>query len=142
MKEIVCGSSDRAKTWGLFLMRVGIGLLFIAHGYPKLIGGPEQWLALGTSMQYFGITFLPTFWGLAAACAEFFGGICLVIGFGTRIASFFLSFTMFVAMVFHVAQGDPFTKYSHPLALLFVFLGLLIAGSGGYSLDALLAEKK
>ena len=34
---------DRYRDLGLLVMRVGLGLSFMAHGWPKLVGGPETW---------------------------------------------------------------------------------------------------
>jgi putative oxidoreductase len=65
---------------GLLIMRVGLGILFIFHGAPKLFGGPEFWGKIGGSTANFGITFLPVFWGFMAAIAEFGGGVCLIFG--------------------------------------------------------------
>ncbi len=127
-------TSDRLHNLGLFILRVGIGLIFMWHGFPKLIGGPEKWLWFGNQMSYFGITFAPVFWGFCAAASEFFGGIALVLGFYTRIAAFFIGCVMFVALVMHVSKGDAFGTFSHPLSLLIVFLSLMVMGGGAWSL--------
>lgn len=134
--------SCTAKNFGLFILRVGIGLIFILHGYPKIMGGVAVWAGLGSSMKFFGIPFAPAAWGFAAACSEFFGGIALVLGLGTRIASLFMSCTMIVAVSFHVSKGDGFSVYSHALSLLVVFLALVCTGSGTFSCDNCLMKKK
>ncbi len=126
---------------GLLVLRVGIGLIFMMHGYGKLLGGPSSWHWLGSQMSFFGIMFLPTLWGLLAACTEFIGGCCLIIGLGTRIASFFMVCVMIVALTMHFNKGDNFTTYSHVLSLAVVFLSLLIAGPGNFSLDHYLFDK-
>lgn len=126
------------KDLGLLIIRVGIGALFIMHGYPKIMGGTTQWLWLGNQMSAIGITFYPTFWGFLAACAEFFGGILLVIGLATRFAALFISCVMFVAMMMHFGQGDAFGVYSHPIALLVILIGLFFAGSGALSVDEMI----
>jgi len=126
------------KDLGLLIIRVGIGLLFIRHGYPKIMGGSTQWLWLGNQMATIGIKFYPTFWGFLAACSEFFGGILLVIGLGTRFAAFFIGCVMLVALSMHFSLGDPFSTYSHPIALLVVLVGLFFAGSGKLSVDAMM----
>ena len=123
-----------AKEFGLFVIRVCIGLIFIRHGFPKITSTGE-WHWLGSQMTNLGVTFAPMFWGFAAASAEFFGGIALTLGFCTRIACMFMGFGMFVAVVHHTKKGDPWGYISHPLALMMVFIGLLIAGSGKLSLD-------
>ncbi len=122
---------DRA----LLLMRVGIGVLTIGHGLPKIMGGMPMWQELGTWVYPLGIHFLPTMWGFLGAATEFFGGIALVAGLGTRIASFCLTVMMFVATVWHVNHGDVFNVYSFPLSLIFVYAGFMMMGSGKYSVD-------
>lgn len=138
--EIIVLNSAQAKEIGLFIIRVGIGLIFMRHGFPKLIGGVSEWKWLGDQMANLGITFFPIFWGLIAACTESFGGLCLTLGFGTRIACVFMAFTMFVAVIHHIAKGDSWGYISHPFALMIVFIGLMFAGSGEYSLDAYLSK--
>lgn len=123
---------------GILIIRVGIGLIFIRHGYPKILAGTSEWQWLGSQMANLGITFAPLFWGFAAAWAEFFGGILLTCGLATRVASFFMACVMFVAFVMHVKKGDSWGYMSHPLALLVVFIGLMVCGSGRYSLDTYL----
>lgn len=119
---------------GHLILRVGIGILFICHGYPKITGGTEKWLWLGSQMQYFGITFAPVFWGCMAACAEFFGGIALTLGFYTRLAAIFPACVMIVAIVMHLNKGDDYTTYSHPLSYLIVLVSLMFMGGGAWSL--------
>jgi putative oxidoreductase len=125
----------------LLVLRIGIGFAFIMHGYPKVMGGVEKWSYLGTAMGNIGITFFPVFWGFMAAFTEFIGGIFLVIGLFARISSGGLSFTMFIAFLMHQQMGDPFTRSSHAFELFFVFMFILLAGAGKYSLDYLIGMK-
>ena len=62
---------------GFLIIRIGLGSMFIYHGFPKLFGGPQQWAHLGEAMSVFSVNFGHTFWGFMAAFAEFFGGFCL-----------------------------------------------------------------
>ncbi len=126
--------------FALFIIRVGIGLIFIKHGFGKITGGTGDWIWLGQQMKVFGITFLPMLWGLAAACTEFFGGIALVTGFATRVAAVFLAFTMFIAFLHHLYKGASWGYMSHPIVLLVVFVAMAIGGAGKYSLDAFLSR--
>ena len=128
-------SNPQSIDLGLTVLRVGIGILFIGHGYPKLIGGASQWLWLGQQMGNLGITFVPLFWGFCAALSECVGGICLTLGLGTRIAASFMAFTMFVAVVHHIAKGDSYGGISFPLSQMIIFIALIIAGGGKFSLD-------
>jgi putative oxidoreductase len=71
---------------GLLIIRVGLGILMIKHGWPKITGGPEKWESLGNNMSMLGITFFPIFWGLCAALAETVGGLLMGIGLFFRPA--------------------------------------------------------
>lgn len=120
---------------GLLIIRLGIGGTFLFHGYPKLAGGTETWVFLGGAMGNLGITFAPVFWGFMAALTEFAGGILIMLGLLFRPAALLLFFTMLVAFIFHLAQGDPFQAYSHSLKLIFVFAALFFTGPGKYAVN-------
>ncbi len=116
--------------WGLLLLRLGLGAAFVAHGVPKLLGGPEAWAALGGAMTNLGVHFAPAVWGLAAALSEAAGGALLAAGLLFRPACLALVATMGVALAMHLGKGDPFLVYSHALEDAVVFLALLVTGPG------------
>lgn len=120
---------------GLLLLRIGIGIFYIFHGYPKLFGGPERWEAVGGAIGVLGLGFMPVFWGFMAAVAETFGGIFLILGLFTRPAAGLLFITMFVAALFHISSGDPYSSISHAGKMAVLFLSLIIIGPGKFSLD-------
>ena len=126
---------DKYRDVGLLILRVGIGVMFVFHGLPKLIAGPETWTLLGVGMKALGIGFAPTAWGFMAALSECGGGILLILGFFTRPACFFLLTTMIVATMMHIGKGDPFLKYSHAMESGILFFSLILIGLGRYSLD-------
>jgi putative oxidoreductase len=126
----------------LLLIRLQLASIFIPFGWQKLMAGQPKWLWLGMQMQNFGIYFWPVGWGLAAACAEFFGGISILLGLGTRAGAFFIACVMIVALVMHITNKDPFwSVWVKPLALLVLALVLIMVGGGRYSLDHYLAQK-
>lgn len=120
---------------GLLVLRVGLGLSFIAHGWPKLAGGAEKWEMLGHAMASVGVGWGHLYWGFAAAIAEFVGGGLLVIGLGVRPVAAALAFTMAVAAKWHLDDGAPFTSWSHALEDGVAFVALMLTGGGRFSMD-------
>jgi len=120
---------------GLLLLRLGLGAMFLVHGWPKLIGGPEKWTQLGQAVSYLGIDFFPVGWGFMAALSEFGGGICLILGLYFRPACLLLAATMTVAASMHLGKGEGLLRASHAIELGIVFLSLLLVGPGRFSVD-------
>src|SRR6202012_2287639 len=87
------------KNFGLLIIRIGLGIMFIYHGYPKLLGGVKMWTQLGESTKYIGIHFLPAMWGLLCAIVETLGGVFLIIGFSFRLACLLLIANLVVAAI-------------------------------------------
>lgn len=137
---MILRSLDKYRDLGLLILRIGIGIMFMGHGLPKLLAGPEKWTMLGQAMNALGIGFAPATWGFMAAAAEFFGGLLLVLGFFTRPACFFLLCTMVVASYMHISKGDSFVRYSHAVESGILFLSLFFIGPGRYSLDDKIAS--
>jgi putative oxidoreductase len=113
-----------------------MGLMFAAHGYPLVMGGAQAWNHLGAALPIAGPPSIHTFFGFLAAMSEFGGGLLLALGLLTRLAAFFLFFTMAVAFSFHLRHGDNFNTYSHAVEAGIVFFSLIFIGPGKYSLDA------
>lgn len=127
--------TEKYRDLGLLILRVGIGLMFAYHGAPKLFGGPEKWERIGGAMANFGLDFFPVFWGFMAAASEFGGGIFLMVGYLTRPACLFLTITMLVAAVSHLARGDGLGRASHAIEAGILFVSMIFIGPGKYSLD-------
>lgn len=132
---MIFGNLDKYKDAGLLFLRVGMGIMMIYHGAPKIMGGVEGWIKVGAAMKFLGITFAPAFWGFMAAAAEFFGGILLIGGLATRLACVFLITTMAVAVTMKLATGAGLFGASQAIENGIVYASLLIAGPGIYSLD-------
>jgi putative oxidoreductase len=103
--------------------------MMLTHGYGKflrLLDGNMKFgdpLGIGTDLSF-----------VLVVSAEFFASIALILGLGTRISAFMLSFTMFVAAVI-VHGDDPFSTREKAFMYLACFIVLLISGGGKYSLD-------
>lgn len=131
----ILDSLGKYRNTGLLILRVGLGAMFMVHGFPKISGGVEGWTGLGGSMKVIGIDFLPVFWGFMAAATETFGGFLLVLGIFFRPANILLVFTMIIAALVHFGQGDGLSGASHAIELGIVCFGLIFIGPGKYSID-------
>ena len=130
--------SEKFPAIGLLIIRLIMGISLMTHGWPKLAGGGEKWLAIGGVMGMLGIHFWPMFWGLMASLAEFFGGLFLTVGYLRKTACFFVFMTMMVAALMHTIKGDPSGKILHPLEIGFTVVGIFFTGFGTFSVQSLL----
>ena len=121
---------DDKRDLGLLVLRAGLGGMFVFHGLPKLIAGPERWESLGHATRAIGIDFAPTVFGLAAAVSETFGGLCVALGVLFRPSLALLFTTMVVASAQHLQRGDGFGRASHAIEAAIVFAALWLIGSG------------
>lgn len=134
---------EKYQNVGFLILRLGIGLMFMFHGQGKLFAGPAMWEKIGGAMAHWGIpSSLFTFFGFLAACSEFFGGLCLILGLFFRPACFFLFLTMLVAATMHLSQGDGMNKASHAIEASILFFSLIFIGPGAYTLDEKLKKVK
>jgi len=140
---MILTSLNRFRDLGLLILRIGLGAMFIYHGLPKLLAGPEFWAKIGPATGFLGIHFLPVFWGFMSAAAEGIGGLLLLLGLLSRPACLLLFINMAVATSFHFGRGDGLAIASHAIEDGIVFLSLVLIGPGRYSLDeGLRPEKK
>jgi putative oxidoreductase len=120
-------------------LRLGAGVIFVAHGAQKLFGWFGGYGLAGTGQWMESIGLAPgTLMALAAGSAEFFGGLALIIGLLTRPAAAVLAITMLVAILTtHIDHGLFLADngYEFALALLVITLALARRGAGTASLD-------
>lgn len=139
---MIYNSPNKYRDEGLLILRLGLGVMFMLHGLPKLQGGPEFWGKIGGAVGIFGIHFLPIFWGFMAACAETFGGLALIVGILFRPACLFLVINLVVASSSHFAQGQGLNGASHAIEDGIVFLALILIGPGRFSLDEIISSRQ
>jgi putative oxidoreductase len=126
---------------GLFVLRLAIGVIFIAHGAQKirLFGGDLQQTISG--FEAMGIPPILTYCSIAA---ELGGGILMILGFLGRFAAFAGAVNMGVAIAkVHIHNGlfNQNQGFEFPMAVGAIALALLFIGMGGFSIDAKLASK-
>jgi len=119
----------------LSALRVVTALIFMEHGTQKLLGFPPTEKA-GPALLSFG-----GFGGLL----ELVGGALLVFGFFTRPVAFILSGEMAVAYWMSHAPRSVFPLINGGDAAIlycFIFLYLVFAGGGAWSLDRVISGKR
>jgi putative oxidoreductase len=123
------------KNAGLLVIRVGLGIMFIYHGLPKLTGGEETWVKLGTTTKFVGINFAPMFWGFMAAAVETLGGLLIIIGLAFRPVCLLIIINLIVAAALHFGTGGGIEAAAHAIEDGITFLGLFIIGPGKFAID-------
>jgi len=121
---------------GLLILRIGIAAFMLTHGWPKLMkllgGGEIQFL------DPFGLGATASF--VMAIFAEVLCSLLLLFGLATRWATIPLIITMLVA-IFVAHATDGFQKQELPAHYILVYVFLLLAGPGKYSLDYFISCK-
>jgi len=123
------------------ITRLVIGLTFHQTGHGKL-------LHLDKTASYFTDLGIPFASANAAfiSTLEFVGGLCLILGLGTRIFAFLLSCTMIVALL-TAERGHFLEKFPTeltdvtPVALGLPLLWLVLYGPGSLSIDHWIRKK-
>ena len=125
---------DLYVSYSLLILRVIASVMMIInHGWNKILAGQEKWNRLGTALtDFIGIDFMSVFFGFMAAFSESIGMVMVIFGIFTRPAAFLLLFTMFVASMNHLVDGE-FPELA--IMYLIVMFVLLISGPGKFSLD-------
>jgi putative oxidoreductase len=124
---------QRTAPWAVLLLRVCLGLLFIAHLYWKfaiLDGGLDKWWANFAANGYAAIT--PWY----CISAEFAGALLLIPGIWTRWVSLYaLPLILGAAQYWAVRKGFYFTMGGTELPLVWGLLLILQAmlGDGPYA---------
>jgi putative oxidoreductase len=116
---------------GLLLLRLFAGLsMAFAHGMGKV--PPSEGFIGGVTKMGFPF---PEFFAWAAGLSEFIGAILIALGLLSRPSAFFLSITMLVAALIKHG-GDGFGSQEKPLLYAFIFILIMLAGPGQFSVDA------
>ena len=128
------------EDWGILIIRVIIGLLFIGHGAQKLFGWFGGYGLKGTGGWLESIGMKPGIaMALAAGLSEVAGGLMFALGLWMPGAALLIAATMLVSLVkVHGTNGLWVTQngYEYNLVLIAIAVGGALIGAGEYSLDA------
>ena len=144
-RKLIATDNDIATT----ILRLALGVIFFAHGAQKMLGWFGGYGFTGTMGFFTGVLHIPAVFAFLAIAAEFFGGLGLILGLLTRVASFgiFCNMIVAVAMIHHnfgffmnwtgTQKGE---GYEYHLLLVAASAFLIIRGAGAASVDRLLSS--
>lgn len=123
----------RLEPLGLLLLRAELGIIFIFHGYPKLVH-PQNVQSLYAQHG------LPAYSVYVSGVLELFGGGLLVFGLFTQVAALLLAVEMAVMIwkVYGTRGYLALQEYEFPLTLAAACFALAAVGAGLLSIDNLL----
>lgn len=123
---------------GLAILRVVVGVIFVAHGVPKLTAGAAD------TAGFFGTLGIPlptvAAWGITLL--EVFGGLLLIVGFLVLPVALLLSLHMLMGIILVHAQNGFYVigpgqgGVEFNLLVIAANLALILAGPGAAAIDA------
>jgi putative oxidoreductase len=139
--SILSTTSTQRLYTALTVLRVIVGIVFLAHGAQKLFG-----FGLGGVTGAFtqmGIP-LPGVTAPLVTLVELFGGIALIVGLLTRLAALGLAIDMLGAILLVHLKGGFFLPngFEYPFTLLGTLVVLALAGPGAYAVDNVIAARR
>ena len=123
------------------ILRITIGIMFLAHGLTKLL----VFTPAGTA-QFFASLGLPEFLAYLTIVFEIGGGICLVLGILVQIISWLTFLQMIVISFIHSSNGWSFGNagggWEYPAFMSLTALSLALIGSGKFTVLARIKNQK
>lgn len=134
--------------YAITIVRMILGVVFFAHGAQKMLGWFGGFGFSGTMGFFTGQMHIPAAFAFLAICAEFLGGLGLILGLLSRVAAFGIAVNMVVAILMVHSQFGLFMNWSgsqkgegfeyHLLAISAAAL-VMLRGGGAMSADAFLS---
>ncbi|MBS1748984.1 MAG: DoxX family protein [Bacteroidetes bacterium] len=130
LKKINFTGQSGLTDLGYLIIRIGFGVLVLTHGYSKLVNFDKL-----STAEFFNPLGLGIKTSLVLAIfAEFVCAISIALGFFTRLASIPVVI-QFIVVFFVVHGNDAFGERELPATYLILAIGILLMGSGRYSID-------
>lgn len=122
--------------WGILVLRLALGIMFMAHGLQKSFG-----VFAGPGIKAFsgmlsGLGFAPAiFWAYVAAYTELLGGLLLIMGIQVKTASALLLILIVTAAVkVHSGKGFFLSNggFEYTFIIAAICLALILLGPGKF----------
>lgn len=122
--------SRRYYEWSMLVLRISLGVIFLAHGLQKISG-------FEGTVKFFASIGLPAALVYVVTTIETVGGACLILGLFTRAAATGIIMIMLGA-IFTLKFGKGFLNgYEFDVSLLAMAVALVLSGSNTLSLGNL-----
>ena len=126
-------TTTSSAAWGIALLRVSLGVMWIAHALLKLFV-----FTLPGTAQFFTSIGFPGFLAYPVFAVELVGGLALLLGIYARQAALALVPVMAVAAWVHVPNGWVHTSagggWEYPVFLIVASIALWLLGDGAVAL--------
>jgi putative oxidoreductase len=124
-------SLDRLQPLALLALRLVLGIIMIAHGYPKMFGGFPRMEQMCSDLGF------PSWFAYLLVGTEVAGGVLVIAGCFTRFFSLAMLIDMIVAIwKIHWKNGlRGEGGYEFPLSLAVIAFALIFFGAGPFALD-------
>jgi putative oxidoreductase len=123
---------SRTAPYAALVMRLALGIMFIAHGLTKVL----VFTPAGT-VGFFESVGFPGFLAYPVMACEVIGGLMLVLGVYTRWVAALAVIQLFVAATVHFGNGWSFTNpnggWEYPIYLSVTALVVALLGDGVFA---------
>jgi len=142
---------SKLRYYAAIPLRLAVGFGFVAHGYAKIVQGPEHFINI---LHSIGVP-APELMGWATILIELAGGLAVLVGAFVPVASVPMAAVLLVAMfTVHLpygfssiklkaftAAGAQFGPPGYELDLLYLacLITLTLGGSGPFAVDSILS---
>ncbi|GAA2010955.1 hypothetical protein GCM10009839_01150 [Catenulispora yoronensis] len=140
-------ASPRLADGAVLALRLGLAIVFVAHGSQKLFGMFGGGGISGTAKFFAFVGAHPgTFWAVVGGVAEFGGGLAVGLGLLSRAAAAVLAIDMVMAVVLYNADNGFFSEkatggWEINMVLACMALSVALTGAGRVSADAVLHNR-
>lgn len=124
---------NRTAPYGILLLRATLGVMFLAHGFTKLL----VFTPAGTASFFASVGF-PGFLAYPVIAFEIAAGLLLFLGIYSRWVAATAVIQLFVASTVHFGNGWSFTNanggWEYPIFLTIAAAVIVLAGDGAAAL--------
>lgn len=124
---------NRTAAYGATLLRVSLGVMFVAHAYLKIAV-----FTLAGTAQFFEAVGFPGFLAYPVTFAELIGGVLLIAGVYSRVVAAALIPILAGAALVHLGNGWVFSAegggWEYPVFLIAASAVQVLLGDGAYAL--------